>query len=172
MRTNMPLHATPIYPDCNALIRTIQVGGMTKPQLLEELERRSIQMNEHARRLFADGRVVTSTSSSRIQTVELAIHNLGFGQGAISADILQKAAGLGLDVCPLELGPFMRLQYCDQPEGRRLTVFSQRLSADTDVPTGFYLRCLDQTLWLRGYTASEDWIWDPNEHFVFKLSER
>jgi hypothetical protein len=166
----MPPHATPIYPDCDAIIRTIEVGGMTKPKLVEELERRSIQMNEQARRLFADSRFVLSTSQSRIQTVELAVRDLGFEQGAISIDIRQTAAGLGLEVCPLELGPFMRLQYCDQPEGRRLTVFSQRLSADTDVPTGFYLRRVDQTLWLRGFTASEDWMWDPDEHFVFRMS--
>jgi hypothetical protein len=162
----------PQAANCDAVIRTIEIGGMTKPQLMEELERRSILMNEYARRLFADSRFVTSTSRSRIQTVEVAVRDLGFGQGAICADICQRAAGLGLEVCPLELGPFMRLQYRDQPEGPRLPVFSERLSADVDVPTGFYLRCLDRTLWLRGYTASQDWLCDPDEHFVFKMSER
>jgi hypothetical protein len=41
-------------PNCRAIVRTIDVGGLTKPQLIEEFKRHSIQMNEQGERLFAD----------------------------------------------------------------------------------------------------------------------
>jgi hypothetical protein len=94
--------------------------------------------------------------------------------------IVACAAEYGLDLCPLELGPHLRLQYREQPEGYlglpvrqhqapsgAITIASAPLSDDDTVPKGFYLRRIQGVLWLRGYRAGADHNWEPDDHFIF-----
>jgi hypothetical protein len=169
-----------VYPDCPTVARTVRVGGMSKHALLAELQRNGIQLNEYARNLFAHGGFTTSPVTSSIATVELSVVNLGHGRGATIARIHERAAELGLTLCPLELGPHLRLQYLDQPEGHlghppskhrappgSITVASRPLTEDHETPKGFYLRRIDGVLWLRGYRSAPDDIWNPEDRLVF-----
>lgn len=119
---------------------------------------------------------------SEIATVELTVANLGYAQGATIAQVHVRAAELGLALCPLELGPHLRLQYLDQPEGHlghppskhrappgSITVASRQLTDDHDTLQGFYLRRIDGVLWLRGYRYASDDIWSPEDRLVFCL---
>lgn len=168
------------YPNCPAVIRTVNVGGLTKSELIQQLERNSISMNEAGERLFASDHFTTSEHQYCVQTVELTVRDLGFPQGAIIATIYATARALGLGLCPIELGPHLRLQYLDQPEGawgkpiRRhqapcgsLTIASEKLTDDDDFPKGFYLRRIEGVLWLRGYRSGPEHVWGPDDHFIF-----
>ena len=170
------------YPNCPTIIRTVTVGGLTKSALAEELERASILMNESGERLFASDHFTTSETRYSVTTVELAVRNLGFPRGATITELDVRAAALGLGLCPLELGPHLRLQYRDQPEGawgrpvRRhqapsgsITIASEQLSDDDDFPKGFYLRRIEGVLWLRGYRSGPAHIWAPDDHFIFRV---
>jgi len=169
-----------IYPSCSYVARTICVGGMSKHELLAEIENTGIQLNEAARVLFAHDKFATSQAVSTLETVELSVANLGCAQGANIAQIHDRAAALGLSLCPLELGPHLRLQYLDQPEGYlghppsqhrappgSLTVASRELTDDVEIPKGFYLRRIEGVLWLRGYWSGLDHIWSPADRLVF-----
>lgn len=50
-----------------------------------------------------------------LKAVELTVHDLALPEGATSTQIFNRANHLGLDLCPLELGPHLRLGYLDQP---------------------------------------------------------
>lgn len=176
----MAINSLKIYPDCPIVKRTIEAGGMTKQQLLQRLQQASILMNEYGERLFSDDLFPASAETYMIETVELTVAGLGFQQGAPLDRIFQRAGELGLGLCPLELGPYMRLQYQDQPEGLSaelsqrhqapsgsITIASAVLTDDHDFPKGFYLRSMDGAIWLRGYIADYLNIWDPNDHFIF-----
>ena len=139
-------------------------------------------MNESGERLFADDRFTTSETRYRLKTVELTIRDLGFSDGATMAQIFERASRLGLELCPLELGPHLRLQYLDQPEGHHLdkanipgsgaiTIASRKISEDDRFPNGFYLRRLDDGLWLRGYRATPDYVFAAENHFIFSQTE-
>ncbi len=73
---------------------------------------------------------------------------------------------MGLDLCPADAGPYLRLQYLDQPEGYWITVASPKLFKG-DYPNGFYLRRLLDGLWLRGYWAAPEHTWDADDRFIF-----
>lgn len=176
----MSIENEKIYPDCPTVTRTIQVGGLTKSQLIHELQQHSILMNEYAERLFADDHFMTSDLPYSLKTVELTVRDLGLFEGATMARIFQRASELGLELCPLELGPHLRLQYLEQPEGYlgkpfqrnqapygSITVASEILTDDEDFPKGFYLRRIKDVLWLRGYIAGHQHVWDPDDHFIF-----
>lgn len=153
---------------------------MGKHELILELEKRGIQLNEAARALFAHSRFITSEAASVFQTVETTVADLGFANGATIAEVIQKARASGLSLCPLELGPHLRLQHLEQPEGHighpatqhrapagALTVVSPEVAEDEDTPTGFYLRRINSVLWLRGYCSGPDHIWSPDDHLIF-----
>jgi hypothetical protein len=161
-------------------LRTIQVGGLTKQELLTRLVAAEIQLNESARALFAHDRFTTSPVVSTIEIVELSVAELGFAAGATIAPIYDNAAARGLALCPLELAPHLRLQYTDQPEGAvgqpatqhrappgSLTVASRELTSDDDTPKGFYLRRIAGVLWLRGYCSGPEHVWSAEDRFVF-----
>ncbi|NIK77691.1 hypothetical protein FHS15_002827 [Paenibacillus castaneae] len=169
-----------IYPNCEIITRTVEVGGLTKSQLIEKLQQYSILMNESGERLLADDKFTTSDTKYSLQTVELTVGDLGFHDGATTAQIFKRASELGLELCPLELGPHLRLEYLDQPEGyfgnplRRhqapagsITIASEILSEDDDFPKGLYLRRINGVLWLRGYRADHLHVWNPGDHFIF-----
>jgi len=177
----MDFNSQSIYPNCPVVTRTIQVGGLTRLELREELQRNAISMNESAERLFASEHFTTSATRYSVVTVELTVRNLGFPQGAVIADTYAKAAALGLGLCPLELGPHLRLQYLDQPEGYwgqpkrqhqapsgSITIASEQLTEDEDFPKGFYLRRIKGVLWLRGYRSGPEHIWEPDDHLMFR----
>lgn len=172
--------AVAIYPDCALVARTVRLGGMSKDELLAALQSRGIQLNEAGRKLFAHGKFTTSPASFSIATVELAVANLGYERGATFAQIKARAAELGLTTCPLELGPHLRLQLLDQPEGHvghppskhrappgSITVVSDPLSDDNETPKGFYLRRIEGVLWLRGYWSAPDDVRSPEDRLVF-----
>jgi len=169
-----------IYPDCPTISRTVVAGGLTKSGLIQELQRNSILMNESGERLFASDHFTTSETRYSVTTVELTVRDLGFPRGATIAEIYVRAGALGLGLCPIELGPHLRLQYLDQPEGdwgkpfRRhqapygtITIASEKLSEDDDFPKGFYLRRIKGVLWLRGYRSGPEHVWEPDDHFIF-----
>jgi hypothetical protein len=81
---------------------------------------------------------------------------------------MAKAATLGLGPCPLEVAPHLRLSYLDQLEGPYLTVASLKLRPGAETPNGFYLRRLDDGLWLRGYESGPENVYPPDfSEFVF-----
>jgi hypothetical protein len=170
-----------IYPDCSAIIRTVPVGGLAKSELLQALQRNAILMNESAEQLFASDHFTTAATRYVITTVELTVRDLGFGRGSTIAEIYARAGVLGLGLCPLELGPHLRLQYLDQPEGYwgqpvrqhrapagSITIASEPLTEDDDLPKGFYLRRIKGVLWLRGYRSGPGHVWDADDRFIFQ----
>ena len=168
------------YPGCPVIARTVQIGGETKSELLARLAQRGVELNEYARVLFASDKFITSDVRAHLRTVELQVRNLGFPQGATPSEVYASAMRLGLGLCPMELGPHLRLQFLDQPEGfvgqpvwqnrappGAIVIASERLSEDDEFPMGFYLRRIQGTLWLRGHVCRREHICDPEDHFVF-----
>ena len=177
----MHFETQPLYPACTTITRIVSVGGRTKAELLQALQRNAIALNESAERLFASDLFTTAATRSAVTTVELTVRDLGFPRGATSTDLYLRAGALGLALCPLELSPHLRLQYWDQPEGywgqpvRRhqapagaITIASEQLSDDDAFPKGFYLRRIQGVLWLRGYRAGPAHVWEPDDHFLFR----
>jgi len=51
----------------------VEVGGMTKPELLDRLEHAGVRLNEAARTLFASGRFATAAARRRVDVVEVSV---------------------------------------------------------------------------------------------------
>lgn len=168
------------YPDCPIITRIVEIGGLSKTQLIQKLKQNSLLMNEYGEKLLSDEKFTTSHIKHSLHTVELTVSNLGFPNGTTTAQLYKRAVELGLELCPLELGPYLRLAYADQPEvyskkllkrkqapSGSITIASEILTEDDDFPKGFYLRKIDGMLWLRGYLADQLHVWNPHDRFIF-----
>jgi hypothetical protein len=156
------------------------VGGLDKRQLLAQLAEAGVELNEAARTLFTSDRFMTSGPRQSVAIVELTVGQLGFPAGATMGELHARAVTVGLHLAPLELGPHLRLQYLDQPEGHwgfpatehrappgSVTVASAPLSGDHGFPKGFYLRRIKGVLWLRGYWCDDTNAWETDDRLVF-----
>ncbi|MCG3088932.1 helicase [Sporosarcina sp. MB25] len=169
-----------IYPNCPQTIRKLQVGGFTKRQLMAELNLKAIHMNALGKQLLSDERFTLSEHTYQLITVELSVRDLGLTEGASLEQIFVTAEQLGLQIGPIEIGPYIRLAYLDQPEGSAgkpartqrapygsITIAAEIMDASDEFPKGFYLRRINGELWLRGYVTDNEHIWDPDDRFVF-----
>ncbi|PIQ25545.1 helicase [bacterium (Candidatus Blackallbacteria) CG17_big_fil_post_rev_8_21_14_2_50_48_46] len=160
--------------------RTLSYGGLDKEELLSKLRSNNILLNEYAQVLFSSDLYKTSPISQNTTIIELSIGDLGFTQGAIFREIFNKCEKIGLKPCELDMGPYLRLEYLQQEEviepGKNkapkgsLTLFSKPLrEQNDDFPKGFYIRKMDEKLWLRGYICPMDYVWDPDTRIVLRL---
>ena len=160
--------------------RNVSYGGTPKEALLYRLRDSGVELNDFARGLFADARFTTSAVPAEVQVAEVSVASLGFPAGATFELLVEGAAAAGLALCPLELGPHLRLALLDQPEGAAgrpptqgcaphgaITVASPPLDSDEEVPKGFYLRRIEGTLWLRGYRSWSGHLWSPGDVLAF-----
>ena len=146
----------------------------------EELEEAGIKLNPAAEELFADSRFTTAAVPTVLECVELSIADLGHPDGTVIESACRSAVAIGLQACPIEVGPCLRLKYRDQPEGAEghppsqhcappgsLTVVSPAPAGECSAPRGFYLRRIHGSLWLRGYRSDDRHVWSPEDRLLF-----
>ena len=110
-----------------------------------------------------------ATEETELDLVVVSVAELGFKNGATSEQIYARAKELGLDLCPAEVGPQLRLQYKDQPNGEWLIVAMEPITvSDGDLKLLFIVRRRsDSDLWLSSYHAEPGRVWSADGRFVF-----
>jgi hypothetical protein len=152
------------------VFKTIQYGGISKDNLVEQLKNKDVCFNKYAETLLDSSYFQVSEDISRVELVKVSLTDLGFEEEPFFADICKTALEKGLSLCPLELGAFLRLKYLEQPEGPYLTIASKTPNDDREYPNGFYVRNYEGKLWLRGYRSDDDYPWPINSEFIFICS--
>ena len=160
--------------------RVVTIGGVSKAHLLAQLDAAQVKLNEAAATLFASELFTVEDTSRTMVIVEVSVEQLGFPQGTTLLELFERALSLGLALVPLELGPHLRLQYHDQPEGYwgqpvtehqappgSVQIAAAPPSEDDGFPKGFYLRRIKGEMWLRGYWADPTHPYQPGDRFVF-----
>lgn len=163
-----------------AMPSSVRIGGMQTPQLLRALRAQGVRLNEAGETLLANPRFTVLDRERVVAITLVSVADLEFEDGATYEQLVARAGERGLEECPLELGPHLRLQYLQQPGvaggpsmtyGRQppgaVTIASSPLDAADATPKGFYLRRVDEVPWLRGYRASPDHRWCAEDLLVF-----
>jgi hypothetical protein len=113
------------------------------------------------------GRISCSQVEVDIDLVVLSVGDLGFKGSARYADICSKGVELGLELCPAEVGPALRLQYGDQPRDEWLRIAMEAIT-DRDGDRSIFLVEHDSdVLWLGANRGHPDDVWDAGPRFVF-----
>ena len=153
-------------------VSKVLVGGLSKTELQEQLHGSGILLNDYAYMLLNDCGFTVSNARREVVVVTYTPFELGLYFGATYQEIVQKAELKGYKVCTLELAVYLRLQYTEQLEGVHLCVSANPINRDISFPKGLYLRKVNNTLWLRGYRASDDFVFPPSAMFVFEQTDK
>ena len=105
---------------------------------------------------------------TEVELVVVSVAELGFNEGATRADIYKRANELGLDLCPNEVGPQLRLQYKDQPKDEWLLIAMEPIT-DSDGDLGVFgvRRDGDGAQWLHAYYGLPGSFWLADYRWVF-----
>ena len=120
----------------------------------------------------------------KARTVGFSVAALGFPEGAFTREIIGSEGDrdlfgnsapftggrgnqLGLELCPPDVGPHLRLDYADQPSGERLYVAMKPITASDGEPRIFVVGYNSAGLSLDAARARPDDKWAPDDTFVF-----
>jgi hypothetical protein len=107
-------------------------------------------------------------TKKEVELVNVSVAELGFKEGARYADICKRANELGLDLCPAEVGPQLRLQYKDQPKGEWLLVAMEAITSSRgDLDVFCVVRNGGGERWLDADYGNSDCFCFANHRFVF-----
>ena len=102
-----------------------------------------------------------------VELVVVTVAELGFPDGATRKDIYEKALSLGFQLCPPEVGPSLRLQYPDQPNGEWLLIGMEPIADSGGALFVFYVEHDDYGRWLYGHYGYPGYVWRGSSRWLF-----
>lgn len=105
-----------------------------------------------------------ATKEAKVDLVKITGTELGFGNDVRQEQIYQRARELGLELCPAEVGPQLRLQYRNQPKKESIIVAMEPI-INTDSDGRPYLFMVDGATQLNAIRGNIDF--DPTYTWVF-----
>lgn len=163
------------------------IGGKGKKELLKDLKDRAksdnseekIYISNYARSMINNPEFVVVEKPELVDLVRLKVSGLGLSQTTTVKDIYIKAEELGLELCPPEVGPQLRLNYeqifkKDQPKGEGFYIGMKPLSGCGRYPGVFIVhRGGDGRRWLNDYWTKPTDGWneglDPSDELCFRF---
>ena len=151
-------------------IDRLPIGGKTKEQLQQELQSANIQTSSYADDLLNSPEFEPLTEVEDSVLVRLTVGDLGFPQGATTEEIYQRAQELGLELCPPETGPELRLKAdTEQRFGEYMNIAMKPIADSDGYPYVFYLNRRTGGQWLGARSAKTSDRWNAGDPFVFRL---
>jgi len=140
------------FPEGRVKFRNIELGtGITDGQdFIDTMQAQGIHI-EYATQLLQNDDFKVVGEHRRADLVEVSVRDLGFNGTTRYDKIVERAKELGLEVCPAEVGPQLRLQYTDQPFGEYLIVAMNAISGRLPAR----VRC--GSLWRRAVAVRGRW---------------
>ena len=158
-------HIYTSFPEGNLHKYSIEIGGKTKEQLQAGLKEKNIWTSSYADDLFNSKDFETSSEPEHADLVRLTVEDLGFPRGATTDEIYAKAGELGLELCPAEVGPQLRLQYTGT---EWMYIGMKQIAGRGGRPLVFRLRGGGGELGLDADNARADYEWYSDRRFVFR----
>ncbi|HKC15048.1 MAG TPA: hypothetical protein VKC89_03765 [Patescibacteria group bacterium] len=164
-------HVYTSFPEGKIRFQSLEIGGKSSADLQKELKEKGIKTTEYTESLLESLDFKTLKSPQNIDLVRLTGYDLGFDEDVTIDQIYKRAKKLGLELCPAEVGPHLRLKDLNQPLVEWYSIAMQPITASHDVPRAFLLmREGGGGLWLYDYVVvSYRERENPGEEFVFSL---
>jgi hypothetical protein len=149
--------------------KTISVGSQSNVGALRDaLRRKRCRVGPIVAELLDLPDFNLSNARERVQLVTLSVTELGFqDKTATLARIYERAAKLGYELCPAEIGPQLRLQYMNQPLGEFLHIAMQPIATRQGRPMILAVANGGEGLILIGSDGSPDFRPSLTSRFVF-----
>lgn len=149
--------------------KTIKIGTFKEKEVLKDsIKAKGYFIGSWANDLMDRPEFSLSEKESELDLVNVSVGELGFSGWTTYADICSKAKEFGLELAPAEVGPQLRLQYDDQPNGEWLRVGMEAIAGSGGDRLVFVVeRGGGGRAWLRSDDGRPDSRWGAEGRFVF-----
>jgi hypothetical protein len=153
--------------------KTIKLGTghQTADDFRKALKKAGCRIGDWANDLLGKPAFTAATEETEVNLVNISVAELGFPNGATRKEIYEKAKELGLELCPAEVGPQLRLQYKDQPNGEWLLIGMEPITASDGDLEVFDVGRGDDGRWLFSLYGHPDYFWSGDSRWAFVLSK-
>ena len=150
----------------------ITIGGKTKDQLIAAIEVNGARVSKTSREMMHTDAFTTLPEPTHVRLVKLPLLVLGFRRYCNANDLLDRAKEDGLNPCPPEVAPCLRLVDRDQPceSGYRIGM-RPIVGADGKLRLFKLDRNYWNGRWLRNELARPADLWRPTSEFIFLAPE-
>ena len=157
------------FPDKKIFMQNLETDpDINSPKSAEEaMERKNIYRSDWGKDILY--KTEFSQEKQNYDLVRFTVSQLGFPSGATTQEIYDKAEKLGLELCPAEVGPHLRLQY---PGKEWMLIAMKQITGRRDCPCVFTLDTGGAQLGLYGYGAEPGHRWDADDKFVFRFRKK
>ena len=157
------------FPDKKIWLTTLDTDPTMKTpaEALAKLTEKSIYLSDYAKDLLSQTKF--SSQSEHYELVKFTVAQLGFSKGATTAEIYIKAKELGLELCPAEVGPQLRLAY---PGRDWFLIAMEPMLGRRGDPGVFRLSASVLALDLDARRVWPSNRWNAGDGFVFRRSRK
>lgn len=110
-------HIYTSFPEGRIVRSELTIGGQTAQELEQKLREQKINISDYAQDMLRSNDFTTLPNTENIYLVRLKVRDLGFTSSATTEQIYNRAEEFGLELCPAEVGPYLRLKDLNQPPG-------------------------------------------------------
>lgn len=170
------------FPEGRMENGSLEIGGVAEKELEREIKNKidsqgkNYQINSYAESMMRNPDFTTSKNQEKIELVKLKVGDLGFTKDPTTDELYVRAKELGLELCPAETGPHLRLKYQEvfkkeQPMNEYLRIAMKQIASSEGNPSVFNVYRSAGGFWLY-YTDS--WSspmskWHLDDQIVFRL---
>ena len=139
----------------------------------EALAAERVRIGDSADEILGRPAFFYARTPKQVELVVLSSAELGLEADAVShAEVYRRAKQMGLELCPAEVGPQLRLAYRNQPLGEALDIAMEPVSTYAGEPTILALVNFGTGLALIGADGGSDSMVPRTRRFVFALPAR
>ncbi|KKQ35768.1 MAG: hypothetical protein US50_C0005G0004 [Candidatus Nomurabacteria bacterium GW2011_GWB1_37_5] len=153
------------FPETKIFRKSLELTTRTPKQYTNEIEAQGMKIYEYAQDML--NKMEPLKSREKIDLVSFSVAQLGYPNGTTLQQIYDKAKELGLELCPPQVGPELRLSYKDQPSNEYLRIAMNSITDRDDNPRIFHVNHGSDGLWLSYSYGISDRMWVGNNRFVF-----
>lgn len=174
----------PVVPALNPQVsyrvwKTIKIGGVKADELFSRIDKKK-EMGVWGRNIMKQKEFTTLDAEEETDLIDLTPKDFGFTEPPRTNVFLdpkrlaewssENLDGYVLELCPAEVGPHLREQYEDQPNGEILFIAMERISDSVGDPGVLSVgRHDDGGRWLNARYARLDRTWSLDFRFLFRL---
>lgn len=154
------------FPDKKIFMQTLETDpSIDSPQKAEQA------LKDKDVYLFPSGEVILkktefSQTPEVYSLVRFTFEQLGLKKGATPDEIYKRAQEVGLELCPAEVGPHLRLQYTGK---EYFLIAMKQIVGQRACPSIFYLDSDDAGLQLGALSAEPISEWDDDHFYYYEI---
>ncbi len=151
--------------------KTVKLGTGIKSadDFRSAIKRAGYRISDWANDILGKPAFSVASKEMEVDLVNVSVAELGFANDASRKEIYDRAIELGLELCPAEVGPQLRLQYKDQSHSEWLVIAMEPIVASDGGLLVFRVDHDGGGVWLDSHGGHPGRVWGAGSRFLFVL---